>query len=159
MVQFRCNCLASRFTKRPKQATWMPQSGWPLQRRKARLSQGCAALLLPWLVGKQFEASFYVNTKTWDTLPKDYQAAFEATAAQANGDMMDEYDFTNPPAPKRLVGNGVKLHTYPTEMLWAAQNAAFELRAEEADKSPAFRKMYEPWKKFRVEAMLWHCVA
>lgn len=100
--------------------------------------------------------SFYVNSKTWDALPKDYQAAFEAAAAEANGDMMAEYDFKNPPALKRLVGNGVKLHAYPTEMLKAAQNAAFELYAEEADKNPAFRKMYEPWKKFRADVMLWH---
>jgi TRAP-type mannitol/chloroaromatic compound transport system substrate-binding protein len=70
--------------------------------------------------------------------------------------MMAEYDFKNPPALKRLVGNGVKLHAYPTEMLKAAQNAAFELYAEEADKNPAFRKMYEPWKKFRADVMLWH---
>lgn len=32
--------------------------------------------------------SFYVNSKTWDALPEDYQAAFEAAAAEANGDMM-----------------------------------------------------------------------
>ena len=54
------------------------------------------------------------------------------------------------------MGSGVKLHAYPAEMLKAAQTAAFELYAEEADKNPAFRKMYEPWKKFRAEVMLWH---
>ena len=70
--------------------------------------------------------------------------------------MMAEYDFKNPPALRKLVGNGVKLHAYPTDMMRQAQNAAFELYEEEAAKNPAFRKMYEPWKKFREVVMLWH---
>ena len=67
--------------------------------------------------------------------------------------MMAMYDFRNPPTLRKLVGSGVKLHAYPTEMLKAAQTAAFKLYAEEADKNPAFRKIYEPWKKFRAEVM------
>ena len=100
--------------------------------------------------------SFYVGNKAWEALPKDYQAAFEAAAAEANIDMMAEYDFKNPPALRRLVGNGVKLHAYPNDLMKAAQDAAFDLYAEEAAKNPAFRKMYEPWSKFRSEVMLWH---
>ena len=100
--------------------------------------------------------SFFINSKNWDALPKEYQAAFEAAAAEVNIDMMAEYDFKNPPALRKLVGSGVKLHAYPTAMLKLAQDAAFDLYAEEAEKNPAFRKMYEPWKKFRAEVMLWH---
>ena len=100
--------------------------------------------------------SFYVNTKVWESLPKDYQAAFEAAAAEANIDMMAGYDFKNPPALRRLVGSGTKLHAYPVEMMKAAQNAAFDLYEEEAARNPAFKKMYEPWKKFRGDVMLWH---
>ena len=100
--------------------------------------------------------SFYVNTKAWEGLSKDYQAAFEAAAAEANIDMMAEYDFKNPPALRRLVGSGTKLHAYPVDLMKAAQNAAFDLYEEEAAKNPAFRKLYEPWKKFRSEIMLWH---
>ena len=100
--------------------------------------------------------SFYVGSKAWEALPKDYQAAFEASAAEANIDMMAKYDFKNPPALRRLVGNGVKLHAYPNDLMKAAQDAAFDLYAEEAAKNPAFRKMYEPWIKFRGEVMLWH---
>ena len=100
--------------------------------------------------------SFYVNTKVWEGLPKEYQAAFEAAAAEANIDMMAEYDFKNPPALRRLVGSGTKLHAYPIDLMKAAQNAAFDLYEEEAAKNPAFKKMYEPWKKFRSEIMLWH---
>ncbi|MCY7370238.1 MAG: TRAP transporter substrate-binding protein [Polaromonas sp.] len=100
--------------------------------------------------------SFYVNSKVWEGLPKEYQAAFEAAAAEANIDMMAKYDFKNPPALRRLVGSGTKLHAYPLDLMKAAQNAAFALYEEESSKNPAFRKLYEPWKKFRAEVMLWH---
>lgn len=100
--------------------------------------------------------SFYIGTKAWDALPKEYQAAFAAAAAEANIDMMAEYDFKNPTALRRLVGQGVKLHAYPVEVMRAAQDAAFDLYAEESEKNPAFRKIYESWSKFRGEVMLWH---
>ena len=100
--------------------------------------------------------SFYVNSKVWEGLPKEYQAAFEAAAAEVNIDMMAKYDFKNPPALRRLVGGGTKLHAYPLDLMKAAQNAAFSLYEEESSKNPAFRKIYEPWKKFRAEVMLWH---
>jgi len=100
--------------------------------------------------------SFYVNAKAWESLPKEYQAAFAAAAAEANIDMMAEYDFKNPTALKRLVGNGVKLHAYSTDIMKAAQTAAFEFYAEESEKNPAFRKIYEPWLKFRSDILVWH---
>ena len=100
--------------------------------------------------------SFYVGTKAWEALPKEYQAAFEAAAAEANIDMMAEYDFKNPPALLRLVASGVKLHAYSNELMKAAQDAAYDLYAEESAKNPAFRKMFESWNKFRGDVMLWH---
>jgi TRAP-type mannitol/chloroaromatic compound transport system substrate-binding protein len=100
--------------------------------------------------------SFYVNAKAWESLPKEYQAAFSAAAAEANIDMMAEYDFKNPTALRRLVGNGVKLHAYSQDIMKAAQTAAFEFYAEEAEKNPSFRKIYEPWLKFRSDILVWH---
>jgi TRAP-type mannitol/chloroaromatic compound transport system substrate-binding protein len=100
--------------------------------------------------------SFFVGTKAWEALPKEYQAAFEAAAAEANIDMMAEYDFKNPPALLRLVANGVKLHAYPTDLMKAAQDAAYDLYAEEGAKNPAFRKIFESWNKFRSDVMIWH---
>jgi TRAP-type mannitol/chloroaromatic compound transport system substrate-binding protein len=103
--------------------------------------------------------SLYVNTRQWDGLPKEYQAAIEAACYEANIDMMAEYDFKNPPALRRLVVNNVKLLAYSADMMRAAQNAAYELYAEESAKNPAFRKIYEPWRKFKDEVFLWHRVA
>src|SRR5436190_1262354 len=59
---------------------------------------------------------------------------------------------------QRLVKNGVKLHQFSLEILRAAQKAAYELYEDEASKNPAWKKLYEPWKKFRTEQFLWHRV-
>ena len=103
--------------------------------------------------------SFYVNTKEWEKLPKQYQSALEVACYETNLDMMAEYDFKNPPALQRLVKNGVKLHAYSNEIMKAAQTAAFDLYEEESAKNPSFKKIYEPWKKFRAEQFLWTRVA
>ncbi|MCC6870055.1 MAG: TRAP transporter substrate-binding protein [Burkholderiales bacterium] len=102
--------------------------------------------------------SFFVNTKEWDKLPKEYQAAIEAAAYEANLDMMAKYDFKNPAALQRLVKNGVKLHQFSNEIMIAAQKSAHELYEEESAKNPAWKKLYEPWKKFRTDVFLWHRV-
>jgi TRAP-type mannitol/chloroaromatic compound transport system substrate-binding protein len=101
----------------------------------------------------------YVNTKEWEKLPKAYQSALEVACYEANSDMMAEYDYKNPEALGRLLKNGVKLFGYSQDIMKAAQEAAFDLYAEEAAKNPAFKKIYEPWKKFRTEQFSWSRVA
>src|SRR5690349_7565195 len=103
--------------------------------------------------------SLFVNTKEWEKLPKEYQAAVEAACYEANIDMMAQYDFKNPPALVRLVKNGVKLHAFSSEIMKAAHKAAFDMYEEEAAKNASFKKIYEPWKKFRQDEFLWHRVA
>jgi TRAP-type mannitol/chloroaromatic compound transport system substrate-binding protein len=103
--------------------------------------------------------SLFVNIKEWEKLPKEYQAALEAAAYEANTDMMAEYDFKNPAALVRLVKNGVKLHAFSPEIMKAAHKAVFEMYEEEAAKNPSWKKIYEPWKKFRQDEFLWHRVA
>ena len=103
--------------------------------------------------------SMYVNTKEWEKLPKVYQNALEVACYEANLDMMAEYDFKNPLALARLLKNGVKLHAYSPAIMKEAQKAAFDLYEEESGKNPAFKKIYEPWKKFRREQFQWNRVA
>jgi TRAP-type mannitol/chloroaromatic compound transport system substrate-binding protein len=73
--------------------------------------------------------------------------------------MMAEYDYKNPIALQSLIKNGVKLQSYSTEIMKAASTAAFDMYEEEAAKNPSFKKIYEPWKKFRNDQMLWNKVA
>jgi len=103
--------------------------------------------------------SFYVNLKEWEKLPQSYQDAFATAAAEANVLMLASYDAKNPVALSQLVNRGAKLVAYPKDILEAAFKAASELYAEESGKNPAFKTIYEPWKKFRAQDYSWFRVA
>jgi hypothetical protein len=94
-------------------------------------------------------------TTPHDKLPKPYQEAVESASAEAHVKMQAQYDAKNPVALKSLLANGVKLHPFPRDLLRAANKAAFELYDAEAAKNPAFKKLYEPWKKFREQQYEW----
>jgi TRAP-type mannitol/chloroaromatic compound transport system substrate-binding protein len=110
-----------------------------------------------WEPGAQL--SFYVNIKQWESLPKEYQAAVDSACAAANVLMVARYDAQNPPALRRLVGQGAMLKPFTRDVMLAAYKAAFEVFAETAAKNARFKKVFEPWSKFRDEEDLWFRVA
>ena len=73
--------------------------------------------------------------------------------------MQARYDAMNPPALARLLRNGVKLHSFSKEIMEACYKAANEVNEEEAAKNAKFKKVYEPWKRFRQDANQWFSVA
>jgi len=105
------------------------------------------------------QLSFYVNQAAWRALPELYRQAFEAAAAEANQLMLARYDARNPPALLRLVGQGVKLHAYPKDVMLAARRASFQMYEEEARTNPDFAAIYRPWKQFRDTEFQWFKVA
>jgi len=102
---------------------------------------------------------FFVNKAEWAKLPKMYQEAFKAAAYEANVTMMASYDDKNPAALARLLQAGVKLQRYSPEILKAAQDAAFQLYADESAKNPAFKKIYTEYDKYRKTQNAWFSVA
>ncbi|HEX7634716.1 MAG TPA: TRAP transporter substrate-binding protein [Noviherbaspirillum sp.] len=110
-----------------------------------------------WEPSTQF--SFYVSIKEWEKLPKDYQLAIEAATYEAHVSMQAEYDAKNPGALARLLKNGAKLHSFSKEIMEACYKAATEVNEEEAAKNAKFRKIYEPWKRFRQDQNQWFSVA
>jgi TRAP-type mannitol/chloroaromatic compound transport system substrate-binding protein len=51
-----------------------------------------------------------VNLDKWNSLPKHYQAVLTQACLTANCWMMAKYDQLNPPALKKLMAGGTKLH-------------------------------------------------
>ena len=72
----------------------------------------------------------FVNLDKWNALPKSYQAVLEQAAAYANTWCMAKYDLVNPPALRRLLANGVKLHGFSPAIMEACFKAAHELHSE-----------------------------
>jgi TRAP-type mannitol/chloroaromatic compound transport system substrate-binding protein len=105
------------------------------------------------------ELDLFVNTKAYADLPKEYQSVLESACAEANLDMVAKYDALNPPALKRLLAQGVKLQPFSNEILAACYKATQEIYDEIATKNDKFRKIYEPWKKFRGDEVDWFAVA
>src|SRR6516165_5424767 len=105
------------------------------------------------------ELDLFVNIKAYNDLPKEYQSMLESACAEANVDMMAKYDAVNPAALKRLLANGVKLLPFSNEIMAACYKATKETYDEIAEKNEKFKKIYEPWKKFRGEEIEWFAVA
>jgi TRAP-type mannitol/chloroaromatic compound transport system substrate-binding protein len=105
------------------------------------------------------ELEMLVNLKAWEALPKDYQVIFEAATADAYDWILGKYDAGNPAALKRLIASGVKLLPFSNEIMAACHKASGEVFDDIATKNAKFRKVYEPWKKFRDEQVQWFSIA
>jgi TRAP-type mannitol/chloroaromatic compound transport system substrate-binding protein len=105
------------------------------------------------------EGDLLVNIKAWEALPKDYQAILEMACAEANSDVIAKYDAVNPPALKRLLANGIKLLPFSNDIMAACYKASVEVFDEIASKNAKFKKVYEPWKKYRDEQVQWFSIA
>jgi len=110
-----------------------------------------------WEAGPQL--SFYINIKEWEKLPKLYQAAIEVASYECHVVMQAEYDTKNPAALARLIKNGAKLHTFSRPIMDAAFKHSQAVMEEEAARNAKFRKIYEPWKRFRQDQNMWASVA
>jgi TRAP-type mannitol/chloroaromatic compound transport system substrate-binding protein len=106
-----------------------------------------------WEAGPQL--SGYVNLAKWNELPKSYQAILEAACAKAHTAMLSKYDTQNPKALRELVAAGTKLTPFTAPVLDACYAKANEVYAETMAKDPRFKKIYEQWKQFRGEEVLW----
>jgi len=97
-----------------------------------------------------------INLNEWNKLPVEYQEAIKSAAVEANVMMMARYDARNNEALQRLIDGGTKLRAYSTEILEAAEKAAFELYDEFAAKDADFKAIFEQWKAFRTKILAWH---
>jgi len=110
-----------------------------------------------WEAGPQL--SFYIGLKEWEKLPKQYQAAVEAASYECHVMMQADYDAKNPAALARLMKNGAKLRNFSKEIMDAAYKTSTQVMEEEASKNAKFKKIYEPWKRFRQDQNQWASVA
>ncbi len=99
--------------------------------------------------------SLFINKKAWAALPPLYQAAIRSASIEATTWSLAKYDASNPAALRRLVASGAQLRAFPKSVTEASFKAAGELYKEMAEKSPAFKKIYADWVKFRDEQVLW----
>jgi TRAP-type mannitol/chloroaromatic compound transport system substrate-binding protein len=111
-----------------------------------------------WWEGGSMIAAF-VNLDKWNALPKSYQAIFNQAAAWANDRMIAKYDSLNPPALKRLIAGGTKLHAFSPAIMEACLKSAHELHDEISKENASFKKVYDSMNAFMKPAYSWFNVA
>ncbi|WP_020696877.1 TRAP transporter substrate-binding protein [Reyranella massiliensis] len=99
--------------------------------------------------------SLYCGDKAFEALPAAYKEAISVAAGDTVGWSLAKYDAQNPRALRELIAGGAKVLPFSQAMMEAAFNAANEIYAETSAKNPKFRKVYESWKPFRAEEVLW----
>jgi TRAP-type mannitol/chloroaromatic compound transport system substrate-binding protein len=73
--------------------------------------------------------------------------------------MQAKYDASNPAALRRIVAAGANLKPFSREIIEASAKAAEQTFAELAASNAEFRKIYEPYRAFQREQLLWWQVA
>jgi TRAP-type mannitol/chloroaromatic compound transport system substrate-binding protein len=101
----------------------------------------------------------FVNLDKWNALPKPYQAVLQQAGHYANTWMMAKYDEVNPPAIKRLLANGTKLHGFSPAIMEACFKAAKELHDEISATNTNFKKTYDSLNAYTNNAYQWFQVA
>jgi TRAP-type mannitol/chloroaromatic compound transport system substrate-binding protein len=101
----------------------------------------------------------FINLDKFNALPKHYQAILENAAAWANDRMVAKYDLLNPPALRRLIAGGTKLHGFSPAIMEACYKAAIELHDDISKKNASFKKVYDSMKAYRDNGYQWFQVA
>ncbi len=102
---------------------------------------------------------FLYNKAKYEELTPAYKSLLHTASQAADANMLQKYDFVNPPAVKRLVAGGAQLRPFSPEILEACFNAANEVYTEMEASNPAFKKIWDSIKDFRKEHYLWAQIA
>lgn len=101
------------------------------------------------------ELEFFINTKAYAALPKEYQAMVDVACQVAARDMTAKYNANNPIALKKLVAEGTKLRAFPKDFMDAGYKASMEAFAEQEAKNPTFKKIHQHMRSFQRDQLLW----
>lgn len=104
------------------------------------------------------QLSLIVGQEYWDSLPAQYQSALRIACFESHVMVQAKYDVVNPQALARMLKRGVKLRAFPQPVMEACEKAAREVLAEESASNPAFRKIYEHYRRFQDQQNQWATV-
>ncbi len=135
-------------------------NGWvPMTTRSSGFNKVAKYYYYPGFWEGSTQISLYVNQKKFRELPRAYQQILEDACAYAHLEMQARYDVRNVNALRRLVAAGAALRPFSREIMMAASKAAEGLYSEYSARNAKWKKIYDPWKKFRDEELLWFRVA
>jgi TRAP-type mannitol/chloroaromatic compound transport system substrate-binding protein len=106
-----------------------------------------------WEGGPQLE--FFINTKAYEALPKEYQSIVDTASAYAHQEVQAKYDAKNPTALKQLVATKTKVLPFSKDIMDRAFKESMGLYEELRGKNPHWKKIYDDFAAFRKEQNQW----
>jgi TRAP-type mannitol/chloroaromatic compound transport system substrate-binding protein len=97
-----------------------------------------------------------INLAKWNELPVEYQEVVKTAAAEANVNLLSQYDARNQAALPNLLAQGVTLDAYSNEILTAANTISNQLFEAFSAQDPDFKNIFGEWKKFRDSVRVWN---
>jgi TRAP-type mannitol/chloroaromatic compound transport system substrate-binding protein len=98
-----------------------------------------------------------INKKALMALPADLQAIVEVAARASNQDLLDEYTARNNASLNELVNkHGVQLKKFPDDVMQQLKTISTQVVAEQAEKDPASRKVYDSFRAFYEQVVPYH---
>ena len=95
-----------------------------------------------------------INLNAWNKLPKDLQDIVYAASATIHVQLKAEYFAKNAGSlPVLLEEHGVRLHSFPDDVIEAMHRLSEDIVAETASAGDVNPRLYESWNKFRNTAM------
>lgn len=105
------------------------------------------------------QCELMINKKKWDELPKDLQGVVRAAAYEITNWSYAQFEMENAKALAeiRRLFPDVKIVKFPDDVLKAFRKLTEDVLAEEAtaDKTGAFKKVYDSYLKFRKDMEHW----
>jgi TRAP-type mannitol/chloroaromatic compound transport system substrate-binding protein len=101
----------------------------------------------------------FVNLAEWQKLPKNYRTILRTACHEEVMFQSAKYDAENPAALRRLAASGASLRPFSREIMEACYNAAQQLYNETIETNAKFKKVYDSWKPFRDEELIWFSLA
>ncbi len=101
-----------------------------------------------------------VNQRAWDSLPEDLQAIIANAAQAENVRMLSEMEQKNLSALQELKSReGVQIHRFPDDVLAKLKTLTDETLAEEAEKNPQFKAVFDAYQAFRSKNDAWSAIS
>ena len=103
---------------------------------------------------------FTVNSKAFDSLPKDLQTILTVATKAINQDMLDEYTARNNAALQDLVNkHGVEVRKLPDDVLLKLRNISQEVLKEMSQEDPLIKKVYESFEAYKTSIVEYHRIS
>lgn len=96
-----------------------------------------------------------INLSVWNALEDRHKATIELACGDILREMVAEGEAVQGSAIKELEAQGVQIRRWPASMLVAFENAWKEVAAEESEKNPNFKRVYESYAAFRKNYETW----